>query len=98
MAVLSLRCCTGSFLVVASGGYSVIAGYRLLTVVASLITEHRLEGTQACSLADGIFLDQGWNLCLLHWHTDSLPLGHQGGPVTYLTLVSLSRLLAQRRQ
>ena len=25
----------------------------------------------------GIFLTQGWNLCLLHWQADSLPLSHQ---------------------
>ena len=26
----------------------------------------------------GIFPDQGWNPCLLHWQADSLPLSHQG--------------------
>ena len=26
-----------------------------------------------CSTACGIFLDQGWNPCLLHWQADSLP-------------------------
>ena len=26
----------------------------------------------------GIFLDQGWNLCLLHRQVNSLPLSHQG--------------------
>ena len=25
--------------------------------------------------------DQGWNLCLLHWQADSLPLSHQGSPI-----------------
>ena len=34
----------------------------------------------SCSLAYGIFLDQGSNLCLLYWQLDSLPLSHQGGP------------------
>ena len=29
-----------------------------------------------CSEARGILLDQGWNLCLLHWWADSLPLSH----------------------
>ena len=33
---------------------------------------HRLS----CSTR-GIFLDQGLNLCLLHWQADSLPLSHQ---------------------
>ena len=30
--------------------------------------------------ACGVFLDQGSNLCLLHWWVDSLPLSHQGSP------------------
>ena len=25
----------------------------------------------SCSVAHGIFLDQGWNLCPLHWQADS---------------------------
>ena len=29
-------------------------------------------------LLQGIFLTQGWNLHLLHWQEDSLPLSHQG--------------------
>ena len=33
-----------------------------------------------CSVACGIFLDQGSNPCLLHWQVDSLPLSHQGRP------------------
>ena len=27
-------------------------------------------------LLQGIFSTQGWNLCLLHWQADSLPLSH----------------------
>ena len=34
----------------------------------------------SCSVACGSFLDQGLNLCLLHWQPDSLPLSHQGSP------------------
>lgn len=34
----------------------------------------------SCSTALGIFLDQGLNQCLLHWHVDSSPLSHQGSP------------------
>ena len=30
----------------------------------------------SCSVGGGVFSDQGWNLCLLHWHVDSLPLSH----------------------
>ena len=33
-----------------------------------------------CSVACGIFLDQGSNPCLLHWQVDSLPLSHQESP------------------
>ena len=40
-AVRGLHCCVGFSLVAASGGYSV-AVRGLLTVVASLIVEHRL--------------------------------------------------------
>ena len=40
----------------------------------SLDLEHRLRYSRAC----GIFEDQGWNLHLLHWWADSLPLSHQG--------------------
>ena len=28
-----------------------------------------------------ILLDQGWNLCLLHWQVDSYTLHHQGSPI-----------------
>ena len=35
--------------------------------------EHRLS----CPVACGIFLDQGWNLCSLHWQVDSYPPDHQ---------------------
>ena len=34
----------------------------------------------SCSMAHGIFPDQGSNACLLHWQEDSLPLSHQGNP------------------
>ena len=52
-----------------------IAGHRLLIAVASLVAEHGLYSMRAsvvlvhrlsCSLAHGIFLDQGQNLCFLH--------------------------------
>ena len=41
---------------------------------------HRLP----CSVACGIFLDQGLNPCLQHWQADSLPLSHQGSPLKLL--------------
>ena len=35
-----------------------------------------------CSVACGIFPDQGSNPCPLHWQADSQPLHHQGRPTT----------------
>ena len=34
----------------------------------------------SCSVACGIFLDQGLNPCPLHWQMDAQPLCHQGSP------------------
>ena len=34
----------------------------------------------SCSVACGIFPDQGSNPCPLHWQADSQPLRHQGSP------------------
>ena len=50
--------------------YSQTVAHRLSGVA------HRLSYPVSC----GIFLDQGFNLCLLHWQTASLPLSHQGSP------------------
>ena len=44
--------------------------------VDSAAVEHGLS----CSVACGIFPDQGLNPCPLHWHVDSQPLDHQGSP------------------
>ena len=59
MTVLGHCCCMGLSLVVASGGYSLVAVPLplLLMVVASLIVAHGLS----CSMACEIFLDQGSN-------------------------------------
>ena len=35
----------------------------------------------SCSVACGIFPDQGLNPCPLHWQVDSQPLRHQGSPL-----------------
>ena len=67
-----------------------VAGHRLLIAVASLVAEHGLYSMRAsvvlvhrlsCSLAHGIFLDQGQNLCFMHWQAGSLPLSHQDCPI-----------------
>ena len=49
--------------------------HRLLTKTL----EHMLNSCGS-HVACGIFLDQGSNLCLLHWQVDSLPLSYQGSP------------------
>ena len=42
--------------------------------VDSVLVEHLLSYSMAC----GIFLDRGLNLCPLHWQADSSSLHHQG--------------------
>ena len=84
MAVLELS------LVATSRGSSLAAVLRLLTVVAyswslgstvrpSVVVAHGLS----CSVACGIFPDQGLNPCLLHWQVYSLTLSHQGSPLNF---------------
>ena len=59
---------------------SAVVAQRPLSTRASVVVVHRLS----CSKASGIFLDQGSNLCPLHWPADSYPLYHQGSPVVPL--------------
>ena len=70
----------GLSVVSGSRGYSLVAMCRLLTVAASLVAEHELQGMRASGvvvhglsypMACGIFLEQGWNPCPLHWQVDS---------------------------
>ena len=42
MVVLGLHCCASSFLVAASGDYSLVKAPRFLIAVASLVAEHQL--------------------------------------------------------
>ena len=51
-----------------------VAAAPRLQNVASEVVAHELS----YSPARGIFLEQGWNLCLLSWQMSSYPLGHQG--------------------
>ena len=71
--------------------------YSLVVVQGLLLPWLLLLGAQAwvvvvcgltCSMEWGLFLDQGWNLCLLHWQADSLPLSHQGSPASWLLLMN----------
>ena len=62
---------------------SVVASCRLSSCDSRAL-EHRLgtSGPQVSfSVACGIFPDQGWNPCFLHWQVDSLLLSQQGSPV-----------------
>ena len=87
----------GLSLVAASGGHSSsqCAGLSLSQRLLLRSTGSRHAGSvivahgPSCSVACGIFPDQGSNLCPLHWQTDSQPLRHQGSPQStffYLTL------------
>ena len=58
-----------------------------LQSTGSVVVAHRLS----CSMACGIFLDQGLNLCLLHWQTDSLPPSHQGSLLSAELLIAGSK-------
>ena len=75
-------------LVAASGGHSSwrCAGLSLSRPLLLRSTGSRRAGSAvvahgpSCSVACGIFPDQGSNLCPLHWQADSQPLRHQGSP------------------
>ena len=79
--MLGLHCCVGFSLDARSGGYSSLLcmGSTVcgLNSCGSQAIGHRLNGCGAhrlsCSLAYGIFPDQGLNPCLLHWGVDSKP-------------------------
>ena len=42
------------------------------------------SGVGCHALLQGLFLTQGWNLHLLHWQADSLPLSPQGSPPAHI--------------
>ena len=79
-------CCYTSF--------SLVEVHGLLTAVVSLVAEHGFQSTDSavvahgfsCSAAYGIFLDQGSNLCFLHWQEDSVLLSHQGSPLSWILI------------
>ena len=52
--------------------------------LGSIIVTHGFS----CSVACGIFPDQGSSLCLLHWQADSVPQSHQGSPLFHFLSVS----------
>ena len=75
----------------ASGGLSSsrCAGLPLSRLLLLRSTGSRRAGSvvvahgPSCSVACGIFPDQGSNLCPLHWQADSQPLRHQGSPIHF---------------
>ena len=89
MAVLGLHFCARAFSSCGKRGPLFIAVRGPFTTAASPVAEHRLQmhrlsscGSQpSCSVACGIFPDQGSNPCPLHWQADSQPLRHQGSPI-----------------
>ena len=95
MAVLGLRFCARAFSSCGKWGPLFIAVRGPLTIAASLVAEHRLQmrrlsscGSRAsCSMACGIFPDQGSNPCPLHWQADSQPLRHQGSPICHFCIL-----------
>ena len=81
----------GLSLVVESGGHSSsrCTGLSLSRPLLLRSTDSRRAGSvivthgPSCSVACGIFPDQGSNPCPLHWQADSQPLRHQGSPEEY---------------
>ena len=72
----------GLSLVGASGGLSLSRPLLLRSTgsrrAGSVVVAHGLS----CSVACGIFPDQGSTPCPPHWQADSQPLRHQGSPAT----------------
>ena len=83
----------GLSLVAASGGHSSsrCAGPSLSRSLLLRSTGSRRTGSVVvahgpnCSVACGIFPDQGSNPDPLHWQADSQPLRHQGSPIKFLS-------------
>ena len=84
--------------VAASGGHSSsrCAGLSLSRPLLLQSTGSRRAGSvvvahgPSCSVACGIFPDQGSNPCPLHWQVDSQPLRHQGSPMILFNSSKLS--------
>ena len=64
---------------------SVVVTHGQLQLAGSVVVEHGLS----CSVACGIFLDQGSNPCPQDWQADSQPLHHQGSTCAFLKNRSL---------
>ena len=90
--MLGLRFCARAFSSCGEWGHSSsrCAGLSLLRPLLLRSTGSRRSGSvvvthgPSCSMACGIFPDQGSNPCPLHWQADPQPLCHQGSPVFLL--------------
>ena len=89
LAVLGLPFCARAFPSCGERGPLSITARGPLTVVASLVAEHRLQMRRLSSCGPRAQLlrgmwdlppDQGSNPCPLHWQADSQALRHQGSP------------------
>ena len=102
MALLGLRFCARAFsscgewgpLFIAVRG-PLCAGLSLSQPLLLRRTGSRCAGSvtmahgPSCSVACGIFPDQGLNPSPLHWQADSQPLRHQGSPQLTFKMVIL---------
>ena len=78
-------------------------GWQALEVSASVVAALGLESTGlivvvhelSCSVACGIFSDQGLNPGLLHWQVDSLSLSHQRNLLDSCSLEQEFRILSR---
>ena len=95
----------GLSLVAASGGHSSsrCAGLSQSRPLLLRSTGSRRAGSVvvahglSCSVACGIFPDQGSNPCPLHWQADSQPLRHQGSPIWEINSKGGSQTMTQCR-
>ena len=91
----------GLSLVAASGGHSSsrCAGLSLSRPLLLQSTGSGCAGSvvvahgPSCSVACGIFPDQGSNPCPLHWQADSQPLHHQGSPIMHIFIIFIFKLM-----
>ena len=84
MAALSLHCCSWAFSSCQEQGLFLSCRAHALGPRGSVVAACGLGYSAAC----GIFLDQGPNLCPLHWQADSLPMDYQGSPITHVFLLA----------
>ena len=84
LAVLGLCFCTRAFSSCGKWGplFIAVLGSLLLRSTGSRrAVSVAVAHGPSCSVACGIFPDQGSNPCPLHWQADSQPLSHQGSPI-----------------